>query len=103
VCCFGLVFSEIDASDEVVGSGLLPATSEGKKKNTRRLNYQAKVSGTAERSSPIRLFNRWFSFCFSLKRLLRIFEVYSEASIRRHIAFVACLARSSICFTISSK
>lgn len=59
--CFVLVFffSERDTSDEVVGSGLLPATSEEEKKNIYGgLIIKQKGSGTEERNSLIRLFNR---------------------------------------------
>lgn len=48
-------FSERDASDEVAGSGLLPATAEEKKIH-RGLIIKQKWSGTEERNSPVRLF-----------------------------------------------
>lgn len=58
VAGFGLgvlfCFSEIDASDEVVGSGLLPATSE--ENNIWRINYQVKVVWNRREKQPDKTF-----------------------------------------------
>lgn len=57
--CFGrgdTVFREMYASDEMVGSGLQPATSE--EKIHKQLIMKQKQSKTEKRNGLIRLFNR---------------------------------------------